>query len=99
MQPLVSDLDVGGMSLLLLLLQALQLTAPGLADNLEEDVEREGAIRKIAVFENRIVTSSADGRGDFLVQETSRQERGGTSQIKNIAMNSGSWMLNSPLSV
>ena len=57
MQPLVSDLDVGGMSLLLLLLQVLQLTAPGLG----EDVEREGAIRKIAVFENRIVTRSAEG--------------------------------------
>ena len=61
MQPLVSDLDVGGMSLLLLLVQALQPTAPGLADNLGEDVEREGAIRKIAVFENRIVTRSAEG--------------------------------------
>ena len=61
MQPLVSDLDVGGMSLLLLLVQALQPTAPGLADNLEENVEREGAIRKIAVFENRIVTRSAEG--------------------------------------
>ena len=43
--------------MLLLLLQVLQLTAPGLG----EDVEREGAIRKIAVFENRIVTRSAEG--------------------------------------
>ena len=60
MQSLVTDLNVGGMSLLLLV-QVLQLTAPGLADNLEEDVEREGAIRKIAVSENRIVTRSAEG--------------------------------------
>lgn len=57
--PNVSDLDVGGMSLLLL--QVLLLTTAGLADFLGGDVEREGAIRKIAVFENRSVTSSAEG--------------------------------------
>ena len=56
--PLVSDLDVGGMSLLLL--QVLLLTATGSDEHLGKNFEREGASRKIAVFENRIVTTSAE---------------------------------------
>ena len=81
MQPLLSDLDVGGMSLLLLL-QALQLTAPGLADNLEEDVEREGAIRKIAVSENRIVTRSAEGRETSWYRRYRGRREGGPVKSK-----------------
>ena len=82
MQPLLSDLDVGGMSLLLLLLQVLQLTAPGLADNLEEDVEREGAIRKIAVSEIRIDTSSAEGGETSWYQRHGGRREGGPVKSK-----------------
>ena len=67
--------------MLLLLVQALQPTAPGLADNLGEDVEREGAIRKIAVFENRIVTRSAEG-GETSWYKRQAGERGDQSNQK-----------------
>ena len=81
MHPLVSDLDVGGMSLLLL--QVLLLTAAGLADFLGGNVEREGAIRKIAVFENRIVSSAEGGETSWCKRHRGRREVSKDEQTVN----------------
>ena len=69
-RPHVSDLDVAGMSLLLLL-QLLLLRATGLADSWG-NVDGQGAI---AVFEDTIATSVGEARGSTPWYSRHRRKR------------------------